>query len=130
MWFFDLDATVPGDDTLYALSTVGNSLVKYTNNGTAWVASGSITATNVQNVTGIVNGTSVNLFLTSPTTLFSLTDTSGYAGSINGTLNSIATAGTNTGFRGIGLFEPLPEPSCSMLGLSSLALVLRRRRSV
>ena len=130
---FDLSGSVAGDDTLYALSTVENLLRKYTYDGTSWLASGSISAGGAVDLAGYFDGTGVNLFLTSGTTLFGETDSSGYNASITGSLGTLASAGANTAFRGIGTFQPsvtVPEPSSFALvamGLLGLRAVRRKR---
>jgi len=128
---FDLDATVPGVDTMYCLSTVENRLRKYSFDGANWNPSGSTSAGLAQDLTGFQNGTAISLILSSPSSLLPFTDLTGYNGSIDGlTLDpAIATAGTNTAFRGIA-YIPVPEPSTAVLcGLMAwLALGLRRAR--
>ena len=69
----------------------------------------------------------MNLYLTSGTTLSGLTDASGIGGTLSGSLTTLATAGTNTGFRGVGLF--VPEPGSVGLLVLTLPLALRRRRT-
>jgi len=119
-----------GADTLYALSTVASQLLKYSYNGSAWVADGSLSTT-ASDVTGYVNGNTVDLFLTSGSTLYGEVDSSGFGNTINGTITTLATAGSNEAFRGIGMFiVPVPEPSVFGLGAVAAALVaLRRRRA-
>ena len=125
---FDLDAGVAGDDTLYALSTVEGLLRKYSLVGGVWTANGSI-ATGAQDLTGYAAGSSVNLFLTSGTTLSSEIDNSGYNTSITGTITTLATASANEGFRGIAVLIPEPSSFClAIVGTASL-LAIRRRRS-
>jgi hypothetical protein len=123
---FDLDSGVAGVDTLYALSTVEGLLRKYTYDGSTWAASGSVSS-GAANLAGYVDGTDVKLFLTSATTLFSLTDSSGYNANITGSLTSLASAGVNTAFRGIGI-TPVPEPTALSLGLVAAGLMIFRRR--
>ncbi len=125
---FDLSPTVPGADTLYALSTVQNLLRKYTFDGTSWIGSGTISAGGALNLTGVSDGSTVDLFLTSGSTLFSEVDASGYNANITGSLTTLATAGANKAFRGIVL---IPEPSTFSLGFVGAAflLALLRRRS-
>ncbi len=126
---FDLNASIPGDDTLYALDTVASKLLKYSFDGVNWLAQGSLSTT-AANLTGYYDGTSVNLFLTTGTTLFSETDSSGYLVPITGSLVSLTTAGANTAFRGIGMFAPVPEPtSFALVGMGLLGLrAVRRKR--
>ncbi len=125
---FDLSPTIPGDDTMYLLSTVENLFRKYTFDGTSWAASGSIAASATQNLTGFTSGAGVSLFLTSPGSLFAFSDTSGYGGTLSGSLGgAIATAAPNTAFRGVGLV-PVPEPTALTFGLAGVALLLGRRR--
>jgi len=124
--FFDLSPAVAGDDTLYALSTVEGLLRKYTFDGTSWSASGSLSST-AANLAGYANGVTVSLFLTSGSTLSGLTDSSGYNGSLSGSLTTLATAGANTAFRGVGVLQ-VPEPSTFSLGILGLALFFARPR--
>ena len=126
----DVNPAVAGVDTLYALSTVEGLLRKYTSDGTNWTAAGSIGAAAMQDLIGVVNGTDVNLYLTSPSGLFAFTDATGIGGSLTGTIGSaIAAPSTNTAFRGIGVLA-VPEPtSLAAVGLGAMALLRRRRGS-
>lgn len=126
---FDLNAGVAGDDTLYFLNASTNLLLKYSFNGSAWTSAGSVAASGALNLTGSVVGGNVNLFLTSGSGLYALSDTSGAAGTLTGSLGTaIATAGTNTAFRGIGMLAPVPESSTAMLSGLALALAVSFRR--
>ena len=111
-----------GHLTLIDLSTVLSQLVKWSYNGTSWSQTGFISSS-ASNLAGVVTGSNVTLYLTSPTTLSTLTDTSGQGGTLNGTLTSLATAGTYTAFRGIGI---LPEPASLLLLGLGVALIRRR----
>jgi hypothetical protein len=129
---FDLDATIPGVDTMYLLSTVENLLRKYTLDGLGtWNASGAIGAGGAQNLTGLLNGGAVNLYLSTGTGIRPFTDGTGYNGLIDGlTLDAaIATAPTNTAFRGIAIIS-VPEPTAAALLITAAAgmLAWRRRR--
>ncbi len=126
IYFADLSTSVAGVDTLYCLSTVESLLRKYSFDGTNWVANGSIPSGGTQDLTGTYNSLGVTLFATTNSTIRTFTDVSGYNSTITaGTLTTIATAGTNMQFRGMGI---LPEPA-TMSGLAGLAmLVISRRR--
>jgi predicted extracellular nuclease len=107
----DLTAAVAGVDTLYiaddSASASGGGIQKYSLVAGSWVSNGTATtASLVRGLTGSTSGTSVSLFATSATALFSLTDTAGYNATISiGAATQIATAATNTAFRGVA-FAP------------------------
>ena len=116
--FADLSATVAGVDTLYVVdTTTANSLQKFSLVGGTWTFNGKITtATNfntaavtvsgVTGLTGSVSGTTVTLFASDPSNLFSVVDTGGYNTAFSATtLTTIAAATTNEGFRGVA-FAP------------------------
>jgi hypothetical protein len=125
---FDLSAGVAGPDTLYALSTVEGLLRKYSYDGTNWLANGSLAASGINNLAGVANGSTVTLFLTTTSVLKTLADSSGYNTTITGTFTDLATAATNTGFRGIGVL--VPEPATAMMlvaAVTCLGAGFRRR---
>jgi hypothetical protein len=109
------------------LSTVENLLRKFTFDGTIWSASGTASASGAQNLTGISNAGAVQLYLAAPSSLLTFLDASGYNGALSGTSAVIATAATNTAFRGVGIIT-IPEPSCALLLGSAMLAVLGRRR--
>jgi hypothetical protein len=124
----DLDPGVAGADTLYALVTTLSQLQKYTYNGSTWSASGSISSS-ASNLTAQVVGGAVNLYLTTSTALQSFADTSGYGNTITaGSPTTIASAATNTGFRGIGTLV-VPEPSSIAIFAWGCCLAFVRRRT-
>jgi hypothetical protein len=101
---------------------------KYTFDGTSWNANGTIASSGALNITGWNDGTTVHLFMTTRTTLYSETDTSGFGANINGSEVSIASAGSNKAFDGVAM---IPEPSIFALSLMAAAtlLALRRRQA-
>jgi hypothetical protein len=132
----DLSADVAGLDTLYVAddgtgATAG--LLKFSLVGGTWVANGNLTVTGggLRGLTGAVEGNgNVDLFATTGGAIYSLVDATGYNAALSGSLNSIATAATNTAFRGID-FAPVavPEPAAAT-ALAALALVATRRRRI
>ena len=107
----DLTASVAGLDTLYVADD-GAGILKYTFNGMTWAADGAIAAMGYRGLTGSVSGTSVTLYTTTGGsgaggggTLSTVTDASGYDGTLSGSLTTLATAAANTAFRGVA-FAP------------------------
>jgi hypothetical protein len=134
IYFLDLNAGVAGPDTLYLINTVQSQVQKWSFDGTAWTAKGTVStgATGAANLTAGTDGTNVSLYLTSATTMYRLNDTSGAAGTLSGSLTTMFSAATNTAFRGLGnfnaTFTAIPEPMS--LGVFAFAgtLLGRRRR--
>lgn len=120
-FFADLDAGVAGNDTLYVADEGANLIKKFALVAGTWTAKGTVASATVRGITGTVSGTTVTLFTeNSGTTLSTLTDASGYNATITGTLTSIATAGTNTAFRGIALAPAAAPASPSPTGTPTL----------
>ncbi len=117
-FFADLDATVPGVDTLYVADDgTSGGLQKYSLVGGAWTLNGSITASGVRGVTGVVNGGTVTLFATTGASsasgggaLYKFADPTGYNGVVSGLATTLVTAAANTAFRGIA-FAPGTGPT-------------------
>ncbi|WP_407572430.1 beta strand repeat-containing protein [Deinococcus altitudinis] len=109
-FFADLDGT-PGIDTVYvaddgpATATPAGGIQKYVLSGGTWTAKGTagVAADGYRGLTGVVNGSSVNLYATTTSKLVSLIDSSGYNGTLSGTPTTLATAPMNTAFRGVAL---------------------------
>jgi hypothetical protein len=110
--FADLNPTLPGVDTVYVTddTSLGN-ILKYTLSGGTWSATGSISASLIRGLTGVVSGSSVTLYGTTSGNLYSFTDTTGYGGTASGTVNTIATAPTNEAFRGIAFVPQISNTS-------------------
>jgi hypothetical protein len=116
-FFADLDGT-PGLDTLYvADDAVVGGIEKYSLVTGNWTWKGTVGAPTdaYRGITGLVKGTSVTLYATRKggTTavgggeLVTIVDASGYNGAFSGTPMLLATAATNTAFRGVAL---APQP--------------------
>ncbi|HEX8913800.1 MAG TPA: PEP-CTERM sorting domain-containing protein [Humisphaera sp.] len=124
----DLSTTMDGPDTLYLTDDTANTISKFSLVGGTWTLNNTVAATSVRGLTASVSGTTVSLYATNGTLLTSLTDTAGYNANNNGTLATIATAATNTAFRGVAL-APVPEPgSVAVIGLAAVSLLAGRRR--
>jgi hypothetical protein len=126
---FDLSDAIAGDDTMYVINQYTSDLVKYSYDGSIWTAKGTIDTAggnNSVNVTGVEQQDgSVSLFLAGTAGLKSVTDASGYDGTLSGSLTTIIASPVNEGFRGIAY---IPEPSSlSLLGLGVFGWAVARR---
>ncbi len=126
-FFANLDPTNGFDgttlDTLYVADDTNNGgeIEKYTFSNTTgqWTANGAIAATAVRGLTGYVDSSgNVDLFGTTGGggasgggSLYSLTDSSGYNITINGTSNTLATNPTKEVFRGVAYVGINPSTS-------------------
>lgn len=97
-------------DTLYVANAANRNgtLDKYSFNGTNWTAKGSIDVPGIQglvaNKTGTNPGGAVELAITTPTQLLAKTDASAATSTLTaGAPTVLATAGSNTEFRGVAL---------------------------
>ena len=119
-FFAHLNPNTAGVDTLYVAddnATGTGGIQKYSLVGGTWTASGIIgSAAGLRGLTGVflpsgggtILGGSVKLFATGSTTLFTLTDSSGYNANITGTLTTLATAPANEAFRGVAFAPASP----------------------
>jgi beta-lactamase superfamily II metal-dependent hydrolase len=116
----DLSAGVAGPDTIYVAddrASPNGGIQKWTYNGTTWSLTNTIGLSGTRGITGTVSGTNVTLWVTDGGTLRTLTDTAGHGVANNGTLTTLATAPTNTAFRGVA-FAPAaaaPAPTVSSI---------------
>jgi hypothetical protein len=101
-----------GPDTLY-VSDSSSGIQKFSLVSGSWTATGAAVGTAANQFTGIAgvtSGNTVTLFATCSLStglggnLVSVADTSGYDEPINGTVVTLATAGTNIAYRGVALF--------------------------
>lgn len=122
----DLTAAVAGVDTLYIsddrASGSGGGITKYSLVGGSWVSNGTANGS-IRGLTGDTSGTTVTLFGTTSTAsanaIVTLVDTAGYNAAFSTTtLTTIATAATNTAFRGIAF---APEAAVAGPGELSIA---------
>lgn len=120
-FFADLSGAVAGVDTVYVADDGGGGVQKYSFDGALWSSApvGSITAASARGLTGVVNGTTVTLFVayggTSNNNLGTVTDTAGYnAAPSTTTMTVLTTAGTNRVFRGVA-FVPAPKLAVSSI---------------
>jgi hypothetical protein len=104
-FFADLSEELPGVDTVY-VAWEGAGITKYSLAGEVWEAKGTVgtTSDNYRGLTGVVNEAGITLFATRKAgELVSIVDTSGYGGDLSGNVTLLASAGTNTAFRGVAL---------------------------
>ena len=111
-FFADLNPAVAGVDVLYvADDDAAGGIQKYSLVGSTWTLNGTVGpgAAAVRGLAGRVVGTAVTLFATGPASLYTLADNAGYnAAPGTATLpTAVATAGTNTAFRGVALAPTL-----------------------
>ncbi|RXK59775.1 T9SS type A sorting domain-containing protein [Lacibacter luteus] len=110
-FFADLDNTITGVDVLYMCDrnafggATGNTITKYSLVAGSWVKNNSVAVTNPLGLTATVSGSTVTLYATSSTKLYSLVDASGYNSNISASLTTLATASANTTFKGLA-FAP------------------------
>lgn len=122
----DRSTAVAGPDTLYvaddAALAAGGGIRKFSFDGTEWTARGTL-ATQARGITARIVGSTVEIFATTtatPTTLVRVVDTAAFDEAITGTPEVIATAATNTAFRGV-VFAPVPAAPTPPAGTGTAA---------
>jgi hypothetical protein len=139
----DLDGSVAGPDTLYVASDDAGAVTKYSLVSGNWVSNGTVGVAGdaYRGLTARVSGGVVELYATRKGgngaagggELVLLSDPSGYNGAFTATPTLLATALTNTAFRGVE-FVPVPEPTTVLAvaagGLGLVRLARRRRAQV
>jgi hypothetical protein len=111
---FDMDATVSGVDVMYVAddNTTSGGVIKYSLVSGTWVKNGTLgtAADQYRGLTGVLDGGTVTLYATCATTttskLIKVVDATGYNVTPTATASTIATAITNTAFRGVA-FAPV-----------------------
>lgn len=128
-YFADLDATVPGVDVVYVAddrATVAGGIQKWSLVAGTWVLNGTITGTTValRGLNGSSTGTTVSLVATSATALYALSDNTGYNVAPSTTVlpAAIATATTNTAFRGVAFAPTFATPTVASFSPASGAV--------
>jgi hypothetical protein len=118
----DLDATVPGVDVAYvADDRAAAGIQKWSLVNNTWVLNGTIAGAGVRGLQGSTSGTSVALVASSASSLFTLTDNTGYnvAPSLTDLPAPLAMAGSNTAFRGVSLAPLAAAPAIASLAPAS-----------
>jgi hypothetical protein len=131
-FFADLDAGVPGVDTAYVVDDAATGgIQKYSLVSGTWTLNGTAGAGSdlYRGLAGSVSGTTVTLYsarkggsgATGGGELVSLVDSTGYNQAITATPTLLATAATNTAFRGVALAPvaaatPTPTPPSPYAG--------------
>lgn len=130
---------MPNSSTVYVADDSGNAtggIQKWVLNGTVWsqafIIGTGTTNIGARGLTGTVDGSgNVLLYATtaegSANRLISVADTLSNTTTAPTTINTLATAGTNTIFRGVAL-TPVPTPgTMALIGLGAVAAFRRRR---
>ena len=117
----------PDGNSLYVADD-GIGVQKFTFNGSSWGLAYNLTSAATGNKAfGLAvdfSGANPVVFWTTPTDLYSATDSGAAA-----TGNSIMQAGANYAFRGLDMASPIPEPATvALVGVGLLAFAIRRRR--
>jgi hypothetical protein len=109
----DRSTAVPGIDAIYVVddTVTTGGIFKWAFNGSTWTSVGRIAAPTGVQLRGLAvrpSGSGFDLFVTSPSSLYSVSDTSAYdqaPSALTVPATALATAATNTAFRGVA-FSP------------------------
>ncbi|GAA6121114.1 hypothetical protein Acidovoranil_32190 [Acidovorax sp. FG27] len=103
--FLDLDAGVPGVDTLYAAANNDGTgtLRKFTFDGSTWTARGSVPLANAHGLAALDTGGGTVMLLATAAdgSLYRLFDTSGHGGTLAGAPQLLASAAAGQRFMGL-----------------------------
>ncbi|MEM9191819.1 MAG: hypothetical protein AAGF12_21790 [Myxococcota bacterium] len=103
---FDLDGTVAGLDTIYQCNdSAGGGILRFEKDSAGTWTQAATFGPPVRQAACFEDGSDVVCIGSSPSNLYRLTDTN--ASSSSGSMTSIATAATNTAFRGVAV---MPRP--------------------
>jgi hypothetical protein len=140
-FFADVNSSTPNE--LYVANNSSNTtaIQKFSLVGGNWTATGNASigslgngTVGAQDLMGVVNGSNVTIYGTTLGSIFDLTDSSGYDGTLSGTAASLVSAGGNINFHGIISVPeeiaavPEPDEAAALLGGSALVVSLLRRR--
>lgn len=92
-------------DTLYVADNGSGAVLKYSLVNGTWTAEGSAVLGGVDGLTANDAGGVVSIYATTASGLYSMTDSSGAGGTFSGSATLIASAASNTAFRGVA-FAP------------------------
>ncbi len=116
-YFFDQSNTIAGADVLYIAddgATAG--IQKYSLVNNTWTLNGTINAPGVRGLTGLIKKDTIMLFgttggsgATGGGAIYRFKDFGGYNAAVTGKADTLATAATNTAFRGIAFAPSAPQ---------------------
>lgn len=108
--------------TVYA-SSPGIYKFSSADNGTTWTARGKITTVAAYSIVAKVNGSDVDLYVSTGSTILKNTDSSAFDATISGTPSTLVSAPSNTAFRGISFAPSIIAPSITNATLTASATV-------
>ena len=112
----NFDTLANGTNVLYETNSTENSVDKLVENDGTWTFEGRVSLPGAEDLTTSVDGNSVNIYVTTDSGLYDMTDTGG-DGPISSTFQTLMAAPAGVEFRGIS-FAPTPFIT-SQWGLST-----------